>query len=357
LLEPQNREMALIRCPSCDTLHDIEGSFFANGARKVRCASCREVWEAVNPESTLSESAAPDAAMPALSAEDFLSPPAEAEPAAALDQAAIDAMDFGAPEIAADPAKPEPIAADEAAEISAEELEALFADPPAGEPEPTAKASEEKSGSQDKSGSQEKSGSEEIAFDPASLARTQDAAAKSEAEKTEEETRRLRREKRLAAQDAHLQPGKSGKGKPMAAMFMAAGLGTLAVVGLFRVEIARLFPATAPVFEAVGLGGQHALDISMVKGRLVQEGDRDMLEVSGTIANMAKGPQKIPVLRLSIRANNGQEIYVWTALADKTELAPGEKTSFARRLASPPQGSHSVLVRFVAKDDIVAAIR
>jgi hypothetical protein len=30
---------------------------------------------------------------------------------------------------------------------------------------------------------------------------------------------------------------------------------------------------------------------------------------------------------------------------------------FRRHLASPPPESHSVLVRFVAKDDIVAAIR
>lgn len=264
---------------------------------------------------------------------------------AALGQDAIDAMDFSVPESPAKAAPAEMAAPEqENADISADELEALFA-----EPEPAAPVAEpEKAGKSDK---------DPIEFDPASLARAQDEANADDIEP--QERRRNRRAKHLAANDAHLarntKPKSSSK---VTVMLMAAGIGTLATLGLLRNEAVRLFPGVAPVFEAVGLGVNIGnLDIADVRSRLVREDGRETLEVTGTIANLARATQKLPVMRLSIRSNAGQEIYVWTAVADVHELAPGEKTVFRRRLASPPAESHSVMVRFVAKDDIVAAIR
>lgn len=330
--------MALIRCPNCDTLHDLEGSFFASGARKVRCASCRTIWEATDPESSIGPSVVipklePNIALP--------EPAAEAMPApeeAPLDQSAIDAMDFSMPE---PPAK-------EGADISAEELEALFAEEPkpaspelASAPEPTTKAADP------------------IEFDPDSLARAQDAAREVANEASIEERRKFRRARHLAATEAHHRHGTPAKkSNSTAVMLMAASVGTLATLGILRNEAVRLFPASAPIFEAVGLKVNPGnLDISDVRSRLVREEGRETLEVTGTVANLTKSPQKIPVMRLSIRSNTGQEIYVWTATTDLPELGPSEKTVFRRRLASPPAESHSIMVRFVAKDDIVAAIR
>lgn len=330
--------MALIRCPNCDTLHDLEGSFFASGARKVRCASCRTIWEATDPESSTGPSLVipkpePNIALP--------EPAVEAAPEAgdmALGQDAIDAMDFSAPE---PPAKDDP-APKEGADISAEELEALFAEEakPAEAPAIAAPA-------------------EPTEFNPDSLARAQDAAREAASEASVEERRKWRRDKHLAATEAHHRHGKPPKkSRSATVMLMAAGVGTLAMLGILRNEAVRLFPASAPVFEAVGLTVNPGnLDISEVRSRLVKEEGRETLEVTGTVRNLTKSPQKIPVMRLSIRSNSGQEIYVWTASTDLPELGPGEKTVFRRRLASPPAESHSVMVRFVAKDDIVAAIR
>lgn len=326
--------MALIRCPNCDTLHDLEGSFFASGARKVRCASCRTIWEATDPES----SNGPSVVIPRLEPNIVLpEPAAEAAPVPEeipLDQSAIDAMDFSMPE---PPAK-------ESADISAEELEALFAEEPKpapAEPDPTSTTAEP------------------AEFDPDSLARAQDAARAAAGEPSGEERRKWRRAKHLAATEAHHRHGAPAKkSNSTAVMLMAAGVGTLATLGILRNEAVRLFPASAPIFEAVGLSVNPGnLDISDVRSRLVREEGRETLEVTGTVANLTKSPQKIPVMRLSIRSNTGQEIYVWTATTDLPELGPSEKTVFRRRLASPPAESHSIMVRFVAKDDIVAAIR
>ena len=142
--------MALIRCPNCDTLHDLEGSFFASGPRKVRCASCRTIWEAVDPESSI----APRPVAPKFDSEPLpaeFTAPEKNEMEAALGQDAIDAMDFSVPE---PPAKAAP--AQDNIDISSAELEALFA-----EPAPAATEA-------DKTG---KSDKDPIEFDPASLAR------------------------------------------------------------------------------------------------------------------------------------------------------------------------------------------
>lgn len=304
----------------------------------MRCAACREVWEAKDPESP----AGPAFVTP-IREELPTQPEPDLDAAPALDQAAIDAMDFspGPATIAAPPAEEETV--EPAADISPEELEALFASEAASEPVSADAAAHPSI--------------EEIpAFDPESLARAQDAILPPPEDP--EERRRLRREKRLAATEAHHKhAAKTVRRSPVAAMAMAAGISTLATIGFLHGEITRLFPASAPLFTAVGLGGTaNGLDIAEVRSKLIVENDRETLEVSGTIANIARDKMKIPVLRLSIRSAAGQEIYVWTATADRLELAPGEKTGFTRRLASPPAGAHSVLVRFVAKDDIVAAV-
>ncbi|MFN3481475.1 MAG: FxLYD domain-containing protein [Rhabdaerophilum calidifontis] len=348
-LEPQNRDMALIRCPNCDTLHDLDGALFAEGPRRVRCATCRMVWEAddpmrdagpINPLANLAINAG---------AARYAPPPA-AEPLDTREPLqALETQGAGGDQAV-------PASQEAGGDISPEELEALFAEETAGssgESVPAASAPADAPPA-------ETSALEDLpAFDAESLARDQDAAIASASEDATVEARARRREKRLRATDAHHRPiEKPSRFRPIAAMAMAAGLGTFATLVALRHETVRLVPETAPLFEAFGLGiTPRGLDIRDVHGRLVAEENRETLEITGTIVNPTRQPMKIPVLRLSIRNQAGQDIYVWTATADQPELAPGETTQFRRRLASPPAESFSVMVRFVAKDDIVAAIR
>ncbi|MCZ8184375.1 MAG: hypothetical protein O9322_15490 [Beijerinckiaceae bacterium] len=340
--------MALIRCPQCDTLHDLEGSFFAKGPRKVRCAECRLVWEATDPDSPEKRTIIPSLDLK-------INPPeiraaaakAESEPEAApaLDQAAIDAMDFGLP--AESPA--------EERAISPEELEALFAEEASPAP-----AAQKAADALSAAAKEPPAGFDEPIRVPQEMVDRLAPAEAPEAGPEDEPDRRAnRRNRRLAAADAHHRHEAKAAGRTsLTGIVLAAGIGSLAMLGILRHETVRLFPQTAPLFAAIGLGvKQHQLDIDNVRSRLSRENGLETLEVTGTIANLSKSVQKIPVMRLSIRSTSGQEIYVWTATADQPELAPGESTTFRRRLASPPADSHSVMVRFVAKDDIVAAIR
>lgn len=59
----------LITCPHCATAHEVPDDFIGPAGRKVRCRSCREIWEAHRPEAS-GEDAPTEAAVPAAPAEE-----------------------------------------------------------------------------------------------------------------------------------------------------------------------------------------------------------------------------------------------------------------------------------------------
>lgn len=351
MCEPRFSLMALIRCPNCDTMHDLDDAFLASGRRKVRCASCRTVFETTESESDSSFTVAlplpePQALRNVSATVDVDAAPEMAEAPQSPPDAGTLAVDE-APET--EPPLPALSSAQDA-EISADDLEALFADEAPEAAAATAKADESTAKPVDEPAERE--------FDPASLALEQDAAAAARAPAEDAAERRSRRAGTKANPAKAMAAAPPPRGGIIAAMVMAASIGTVATLVMLRQETVRLFPATSKVFDAVGLSASaRGLDILDVQSQMVSEEGRETLEVTGKVINNAKTPQKLPVLRLSIRGNAGNELYVWTANADTGELGPGETTRFTRRLASPPPESHSVMVRFVAKDDIVAAVR
>ena len=58
----------------------------------------------------------------------------------------------------------------------------------------------------------------------------------------------------------------------------------------------------------------------------------------------------------ALRDAAAQEVYSWTASADRTSLPPGQAMTFRARLASPPAVAHDVVLRFVNRRDVVASI-
>ena len=322
--EPQNRDMALIRCPNCDTLHDLDGALFTNGPRKVRCASCREVWEAVDIEDPRKTSLAASAQNNFVAASETgvsASAPFDEEPVATSAE-----LDW--PE---NPEEPVVASQSDVDDLFAPALAPVSA--PASIPMATAAIPEP---------------------DPVSIALAPLPTPDDDLEAAVQ--RRQEKRRKIVAPAPVRTPAKTSGS--MAVVLMAAGIGTLATLAIFRHETVRIAPETAMMFDAIGLGvNTHGLDITDVQSRITHDENRETLEITGTIVNMTKKAQKIPVLRLSIRNSGGQDIYVWTASADQPEIAAGERSTFKRRLASPPADGHAVLVRFVAKDDIVAAIR
>lgn len=82
-----------------------------------------------------------------------------------------------------------------------------------------------------------------------------------------------------------------------------------------------------------------------------------VLIIEGAIASTSAHAVEVPLLRLSIRNSDGQEVYAWTKWPERSMLAPRETLPFRSRLASPPQGARDVVLRFVNRSDLAAGIQ
>jgi predicted Zn finger-like uncharacterized protein len=334
--------MMRIRCPNCSSTHEVPASALEGKSRKVRCASCRTVFEAV-----------PETDSPALSTP--LAPP----PAIILPEHEDALIGENNAEMLEAPGittriEPEPASAiadpDMNSAMGQDDLDALFADAPATVPDPAPAPSGALNAPLGQAPSPLEAGQ-----DAAMIAAAAAAAKAMEAAGAEPgEAPRPRRPNPYARP-----PRKAGfRLAPALGLIAATGIGTLVGLTVFRHEAVRMAPGLASYFELMGLEvNSTGLDIRAVRSRIVMEDQREMLEIAGEIVNISGQRRPVPVIRLSLHNAEGRQLYVWTGTADTAELGGGDKTTFRRRLASPPKDAVQVMVRFVARDDIVAAIR
>ncbi len=142
------------------------------------------------------------------------------------------------------------------------------------------------------------------------------------------------------------------------ALAVAGTLGLLGAGYAFRERLVRIAPQSAAVFAAVGLPvNLRGIDIRDVKSRMVEDNGVSVLVIDGNLVNVSKARVPVPRLRFAVLGDKGQEIYVWSAQADRGTLQPGEAMTFRRRLAAPPTDGRDVSVRFLSVSDITAGLR
>jgi hypothetical protein len=120
-----------------------------------------------------------------------------------------------------------------------------------------------------------------------------------------------------------------------------------------RAAIVSIAPATAVVYARLGMPvNLRGLSIDRVRATAAgQTEDSQELLITGEIVNLRESETPVPNLRLALRAEDGRELYVWTARGPKDRLGPHERVAFRARLAAPPAGVRDVLVKFGATGD------
>ena len=128
-------------------------------------------------------------------------------------------------------------------------------------------------------------------------------------------------------------------------------MGTTAIAA--RAAIVAIAPPTAGVYALAGIPvNLRGLSIADVRVTTTQRPDSPgELLVTGEIANLRDRETAAPNLRLALRADDGRELYVWTARGPKPRLGAHERVPFRARLAAPPAGVRDVLVKFAAPGD------
>jgi predicted Zn finger-like uncharacterized protein len=124
---------------------------------------------------------------------------------------------------------------------------------------------------------------------------------------------------------------------------------------IWRTDIVRLLPQTAPFFKMVGFSvNLRGLAFEDVRVSTELVDNKPVLIIEGNIVDTTKKTLEIPRLRFLVRDANGTEIYAWNAVLEQSVLNPGEKAWFKSRLASPPAEGREIAIRFFNKRDIRA---
>jgi len=128
-------------------------------------------------------------------------------------------------------------------------------------------------------------------------------------------------------------------------------LGLVLVIGWavvnFRDSVAMLVPSSKSFYSAVGLPvSSRGLDISKVAYHQTREEGQRVLFVTGRIVNHSAHEQTLPRIHIALFDADRHQVFAWNTVAPVSTLKPGEATNFKLRLASPPDDSHTLEVRF-----------
>jgi hypothetical protein len=130
-------------------------------------------------------------------------------------------------------------------------------------------------------------------------------------------------------------------------------LATCAVLALVllsvmkRDAIVRVAPPLAGAYAAIGLPvNLNGLQWRDVKTRVLVESSQRVLAVEGEIRNLRDHSRPVPDIQLSLRDDDGREVYRWSTPAPKANLDQNETIQFRARLASPPDTARAVRVHF-----------
>jgi predicted Zn finger-like uncharacterized protein len=281
-----------IVCPHCTTSFAIDPRAIGADGRTVRCARCRGTWFALPAD-------------------------AREEPALATAGAAAAA---GAPGL---PAGPHHAALPPGDDGFADHIPTVESPPIAGDPAIEVPAALDATAR-----------SAPVEADPGRLAGKP----------------RLKRARKPATR--RRRPARSGRAVAWPVACLASGLAVLSLV-VWRAEVVRLLPQTAPLFRAIGLD-VNLRGLAFRDVRTVREAvdGKPVLIVEGEVASVTGKAVELPRLRFAVRDGKGTEIYTWTAGLEQSSLAPGDTARFRSRLAEPPGEGRRVEVRFLNPHDL-----
>jgi predicted Zn finger-like uncharacterized protein len=140
---------------------------------------------------------------------------------------------------------------------------------------------------------------------------------------------------------------------------IAAMLAVVLVFGVVnRQAIVRAAPEMAKLYAAIGFPvNLRGLEFQNVQTRQEIQDGVTVLVIEGDVENVVNRAVELPRVRLAVIGENGAEIYSWTALLPRSILYPRERVPFRSRLASPPAAGKEIMVRFLTRGDLTAAIR
>lgn len=289
-----------IICPTCSADYTIADDMLGPNGRKVKCATCANIWHAVaEPETPeLDPNAASFEAEPA--AEDGIS-----DEQAAIDRAMAE-MDFDggfdAPSTDEPAVQQTTMRARREEDMETFEVEEVVASGPVD------------------------AGMDDTPTVP-----------------------KAKRRVRLKSEGSSQLMALLNKGLKIATpIAVAAGLAGLAFAIPARESVVRAIPDMAKLYAMIGLPvnvrgvefSQFIAERSVVAGLPV-------LTIEGSVSNVVDRSVSLGTLRLALMGAEGQELFVWRVEPAEDRLDPEQSLAIASELTAPPSNVDGVAVRFL----------
>ncbi|HER27431.1 MAG TPA: hypothetical protein ENI69_10020 [Rhodospirillales bacterium] len=107
------------------------------------------------------------------------------------------------------------------------------------------------------------------------------------------------------------------------------------------------------MYDAIGLSDPlgMGLDIRGVRSARGLEGEIDVLNISGVIANVSEAKRAVPMIRVSLFNGEDEEVQFQMVEPENAELAPGDTLRFKATIMDPAATARRLEVTFSdAKD-------
>ncbi len=127
-------------------------------------------------------------------------------------------------------------------------------------------------------------------------------------------------------------------------------------VGLYfgRARIVAFWPPAARLYEVLSADvepeNKVGLELRNLSFSTSQDNGTPVLHVAGEVFNVTPQMRAVPPIRIALRNAAAEEIYQWTAEAEKTRIPPGSATRFSTSLDNPPAEARDMSVTFLADD-------
>jgi hypothetical protein len=95
----------------------------------------------------------------------------------------------------------------------------------------------------------------------------------------------------------------------------------------------------------------HGLVIHTPKTGLSLDGHDRVLTIKGLVENTTDRIVDVPILRASLRDTKGDELQVWTFLAEELRVLPGERVTYESEVRNPAQGATGLDITFTRQDE------
>jgi predicted Zn finger-like uncharacterized protein len=334
----------IISCPNCSTTYKVDNATLGPQGKSVRCSNCEQQWHQLPVKATPVQRAPAYTSQPQIQPTAIIDPSILQAQILAQMQAMVATNQIPQPKKIQSVTKPDPESIPESKQnINSKQEQVPEEDPPSqeelndmfgtDEPEPPVSLV----GDEDTEVNDDYTNLDDIPEPdpiPESLM-SKDAYDEDSLDEDEDE-------------DEDEDKSSTSIGLILGIVFLLLITGITAGGFFLRDMVQEVIPQTKPLYDMIGLSDPlgTGLDIQDVQSQREQDGQIDVLNVTGNIVNISEKLRMVPLIRISLFNEDNEEVQFINLTPDMAEIPAGVKMNFKGSINDPAEKAKKMEVTF-----------